>query len=114
MDPADVIYIGAGRHVVAIDATDGRELWRTKLPKSGDLVTLVVRDVDLLAGSGGRMYCLSRMTGQLLWQNDLPHLGYGSVIIAAPGFATPQAQVAAEHQAAQARAASAASGAAYR
>lgn len=31
---SDVVYIGVGSHVVAVQATSGEELWRTKLKSS--------------------------------------------------------------------------------
>lgn len=81
--PRDRIFIGAGGHVVALEASTGREVWRTKLKGSG-FVTAGLLGERLLAATGGRLYALDPVTGAILWENPLKGLGFGLVSI--PGI----------------------------
>ncbi|MBL8761787.1 MAG: PQQ-binding-like beta-propeller repeat protein [Phycisphaerae bacterium] len=74
--PAEPLYIGTNHHVAAIDTANGSELWRTKLPDSMGIVTILVRGEVLFAGSGGHLYALDRFTGRILWHNGLKGLGH--------------------------------------
>lgn len=74
----DVIHIGVGSHVVAVQASSGEELWRTKL-KSASYVTLH-REGDLVfAGASGELFCLDAASGEIRWHNKLKGLGLGLV-----------------------------------
>lgn len=75
---SEVIHIGVGSHVVAIQTSSGEELWRTKL-KGTSYVTLH-RDGDLIfAGASGELWCLDASNGEIRWHNKLKGLGLGLV-----------------------------------
>jgi outer membrane protein assembly factor BamB len=109
----DRIYLGISKYVVCIDRRNGGEYWRTEI-KRGDPVTLVVSGDLIIACAGGRLTGLTKIDGTVVWENDLPGLGYGRCIIATePGNESQQAQVvAASAAAAAAQSASASSSAA--
>jgi PQQ-dependent dehydrogenase (methanol/ethanol family) len=74
-----VIYNALDNTTVAVDATTGRQIWRTKLgdPRTGQTMTmapLVVRDKVLVGNSGGELgvrgwiAALDLNTGALVWK----------------------------------------------
>ena len=75
-DRLDVVFIGIGHNIVAIDTATGEERWRTKL-KRGSYVTIHVTQDAVFAGAGGELFCLDPATGALRWKNRLPGLGMG-------------------------------------
>ena len=75
---SDVVYVGVGSHIVAIHATSGEELWRTKL-KTSTFVTVAMEGDKLYAGAGGELFCLEPSSGQIVWHNKLKGLGLGIV-----------------------------------
>ncbi len=75
---ADLLHIGVGGHVVAIDPRTGDEVWRMKL-KTSATVTIHRVGARLFAGANGELYCLDAATGNPLWHNKLPGLGLGIV-----------------------------------
>lgn len=75
---SDVVYIGIGSHVVAIQSTSGEELWRTKLAHS-TIVTISLEGDKLYAGAGGELFCLEPSSGSIVWQNQLKGLGLGII-----------------------------------
>lgn len=75
------IYIGVHSFVVCIDRTSGKEIWRTKLKRS-HVLSVVLSDEIVIAHSGGNLFGLRADTGEILWKNDLPGLGYGYCTIA--------------------------------
>jgi len=81
MSSEDVIYLGVGRHVVAVSTREGVELWRCKLPSSS-LLTLLVRDDAVYAGAAGKLFCLDPRTGEIRWRNPLKGLGTGVILFA--------------------------------
>ncbi len=78
------LFVAIKNTVVRIRKTDGTEVWRTNLPRrTSQLVTLAVEPDGLYASSGGELYRLDPDTGSILWTNELPKLGRGTVLIAA-------------------------------
>jgi len=82
------LIIGSNGFVAAIDLTDGRELWRTKL-ESGVFAATNSQDVSVLvqggfvfAGSRGNLFCLDVESGSILWNNELKGMGYNDVSLA--------------------------------
>ena len=75
------LYIGARGSVIAVDRNTGDTL-RTSELKGGEFVDVMIVDGDLFAASKGRLYRLDPVTGDVLWRNDLPGLGWGIVSIA--------------------------------
>ena len=81
-DPKPV-YVGIHGTVLALDRSNGQELWRTPL-KGGDFVNLVLDGPDLYATARGELFCLDPATGRVRWNNRLKGMGYGFVTIATP------------------------------
>ncbi len=81
-----LLYVGTNRFVAAIDPGTGEERWRTKLPHgSGTVVTLVIKGRNLFVGHAGHAYCLDKRSGEIVWENGLPKMGYHSVLMAMEG-----------------------------
>ncbi|MBL0171789.1 MAG: PQQ-binding-like beta-propeller repeat protein [Gemmatimonadaceae bacterium] len=94
------LYIGIGSHVVALDATSGEEIWRTKI-KSSSFVTVCVIDSAVYAGAGGELFCLNARSGETVWTNKLKGLGHGLIAFAgADASAAASAQMMQASQAA--------------
>ncbi|MCU0646507.1 MAG: PQQ-like beta-propeller repeat protein [Gemmatimonadaceae bacterium] len=92
----DLLYIGVGSHIVAINTADGTEVWRTKL-KATAYVTLYHSNGRLYAGAAGELFCVDAQSGAILWHNKLKGLGTGLVSF---GSATPEASSASANAAA--------------
>ena len=94
---ADLLYIGTGKHVVALDPVSGAEVWRAVLEKGSttNVLSLLVRGEDLYVGRGGYVWCFNRLTGQKLWENGLKGMGFGFVSLAVEGAETQLAELAA-------------------
>jgi outer membrane protein assembly factor BamB len=97
--PRDRIFIGAKGHVVGLEASTGRELWRTKLRGMGFVTTGVAED-RVIAATGGHIYGLDPATGAILWHNTLKGLGLGLISLAGldGGSAFEAAAIKTEHQ----------------
>jgi len=78
----DPIYIGIKGAVLALDRDSGQIVWRTEL-KGTDFVNVMVEGGDLFAASRGELYRLNPATGDIMWRNTLPGLGWGIVTAAA-------------------------------
>jgi outer membrane protein assembly factor BamB len=102
----DRFHIGLGGHVVAIDASTGEEIWRTKL-KGSTYTTIKVIGDRVYGGSNGELFCLDAGSGEILWHNKLKGLGLGIVAFGS----TPDEAAMAAAIAAQQASAAAASGA---
>ena len=80
-DKRQLLFIGASGKVLALDASNGTEIWRTKLKGSGTV--LLHRDTTrLYATVSGELFCLDPDTGGTLWHNKLKGLGLGIVSMA--------------------------------
>jgi outer membrane protein assembly factor BamB len=99
----DLIYIGIKGAVLALDRDSGQIVWRTEL-KGTDFVNVMVERGDLFAASRGELYRLNPATGDIMWRNTLPGLGWGLVTVAGGA----QAPAAAEKKRRDAAAAAAA------
>lgn len=105
----DLIHVGIGNQIAALDSFDGTEVWRTKLPRHGhgSFVSLTLRDGRLYAGLFGVVYCLDALTGTLLWTNSMKGTGYGLVSFAdVPAGSLASAQIGTDAAAATTAAAS--------
>jgi hypothetical protein len=89
-DPLAVLYVGAGKHVAAIDVTTGQELWRTKLPEGAGAVCVMFSQGCLFASGMGHVYRLAPEDGRILWHNGLKGMGMGLVTMAVEGLDTQQ------------------------
>ena len=100
----DIAFLGVRGHVLAINKETGEVVWKTYLTNSlgGSFVTLATDGVYVFAHTGGNLFCLTASTGELLWRNDLPGLGYGLASICATiGPSDSQPPLPAELQKAQ-------------
>jgi outer membrane protein assembly factor BamB len=109
---ADLVFVGSGRTVSALDRHTGRPVWRMKLPRFfGGTLTLLAHEGDLFVGRGGYLYCLEAATGQVRWERGVAS-GSGLVFMAIPGATAGSHQsgaaAALQQQQQQARAAAAA------
>ena len=80
-EPKDQLYAGIHNSVVAIDARDGTEVWRTKLGGMS-LVNVFWDGEGLYASAKGEVSRLDPRDGQVLWNSPLKGLGTGSVMLA--------------------------------
>ncbi len=92
------VYIGMAGHVTCIDKSTGNEVWRTKLKKGSSLTNLVKEGNQIIAYSGGHLFSLNALTGDLQWENELKGLGYSYCIIAGSEQATGASASAASAQ----------------
>jgi outer membrane protein assembly factor BamB len=92
------LYIGLGRHVVAIDRATGAEIWRCRL-RSTSYLTITVEPEAIYAGANGELYCIDPATGSIRWHNRLAGLGMSIVAFGSSG-ATVNAAAAQAAQAA--------------
>lgn len=77
----DKLFLGINNHVVCLNKTTGKQLWKTKLRSS--TITNVYYEADnIFAYSGGHLFCLAASSGTIVWENPLRGLGYGTCIIA--------------------------------
>ena len=90
---SQVLFIGIGGQVVAIDPATGTEIWRRKL-KSQTYVTVAFDGHSLFAGCGGELYGLDPATGEIRWHNKLPRLGTGLISFGG----TAESVLSASHQ----------------
>ena len=81
MKTTDLVFVGIGRSVVALNRTTGEQVWATRL-KGYDFVNVVLDGERILASACGEIYCLDPLTGHLLWHNRLKGFGMGLVTIA--------------------------------
>jgi outer membrane protein assembly factor BamB len=93
------LFIGIGSHVVAIQPSDGREIWRSKL-KTSSFVTVFADGDTVYAGAGGELFCLDGTTGAIRWRNKLRGLGNGLVSFAGASSVAAAAALAAVEAAA--------------
>jgi outer membrane protein assembly factor BamB len=77
-----VVYVGG--HVHAIYPETGHTAWSTRLPKAykASTGTVLIEGDIIVAGVGGRVYCLDLSDGRILWINQMPGLGLGMVSMA--------------------------------
>ena len=85
------VFMGCGSGVYCFDGESGAPLWRTALPKVGDLSpivnhTLLVAEGKVFAGdyNSGILYGLDEDSGEIVWRYDF---GEGTSIQGAPAYA---------------------------
>lgn len=105
MDPKNILVVGVKGSLTAFEKTSGRRLWSTKL-KSGDFVSVLADESRVYAHTGGEMFCLNLFSGERIWADNLPGLGYGLATLAIPGMGATTAPAAAEKYRQDAQAAS--------
>lgn len=76
------VYVGMAGHIACIDKSTGNEVWRTKIKKGSSLTNLIKEGNQIIAYSGGHLFALNALTGDIQWENELKGLGYSYCIIA--------------------------------
>ena len=71
------LFVGIHNSVVAMDPSDGSELWRSKL--GGGFVSVMWDGTQLFASAKGQVFCLDPRDGAILWNSPLKGLGMGLV-----------------------------------
>lgn len=103
-----LIFAGIRGTVLALERSNGTEVWRTKLGGS-HFVNVVVDGDAVYASTQGKLFCLSTANGTIRWQNQLKGLGMGLVTIGVAGQSSlPAARAQMEADAAASAAAAAA------
>ena len=82
MKTSDLVFIGIGGRVVALNRATGDQVWATPL-KGGDFVNVVLQNGVVFASCDGEVFCLDPLTGNRLWHNPLKGFGTGLATIAA-------------------------------
>ncbi|KAJ1561193.1 hypothetical protein HK405_004644, partial [Cladochytrium tenue] len=84
-DPADLLFVGADGHLVAIDKVSGVPVWSTRAPgliySAPTLLPHPPRGL-LLVGCGRRVLALRATDGAQAWSTSLAGAGLGSVSLA--------------------------------
>jgi outer membrane protein assembly factor BamB len=70
VDNGQVIAIGAGGRMVAMELVSGQRMWENNLP--GLSTPAVAGDWIFVVASDGRLVCLARATGKVRWITQLP------------------------------------------
>ena len=81
MANSSLVFVGVKGAVIALDKSNGSELWRAKLGGS-DFVNLVLEDDRVYATTRGQVFCMSATSGEILWNNPLKGMGLGLVTLA--------------------------------
>ncbi len=109
MNTSELVFVGIGGSVVALNRATGALLWATRL-KRYDFVNVVVEEDNILATCQGEIFCLDKITGNVQWHNPLKGYGTGLATIATERSArnSPAALMAEKHNRDQTAAAAAA------
>jgi outer membrane protein assembly factor BamB len=71
----ELIFVGLNGYAVALHRDTGEIVWSNNELKSG-YVTLLLDGDRLVVSTGGYLFCLDPLTGNLLWNNEMT--GYGA------------------------------------
>lgn len=93
MNATEILYIGVNGRVIALNKYDGTKIWQTDLRRSfhysgNSYVAVLVDGERVYAHTYGELFCLDGRTGEQLWTNRLPGLGYELATIAVAGIST--------------------------
>jgi len=81
MKISELVFVGIGRSVVALNRATGEQVWATRL-KGYDFVNVVLDGGKIFASTCGEIFCLDPFTGDVLWHNPLKGFGTGLATIA--------------------------------
>ena len=93
MKSSELVYIGIRGSVVALNRSNGGQVWVTRL-KGYDFANVVLDGDKLFVTAHGEIFCLDPLSGGILWHNKLTGFGIGLATIATGN--TNQASVFAE------------------
>jgi outer membrane protein assembly factor BamB len=81
----DTAFIGVQGRVLALKKENGEVLWTTQLGAGfGDsFVSLASDGTFVFAHTRGQLFCLDASSGDILWNNELTGLGFGTASICA-------------------------------
>lgn len=76
------LVVGLGGRVLAVDPLSGAEVWRNEMLHGGlEYVSIAVSDERVIASaSAGRIFCMSRDTGETIWSEKTTGIGRASLI----------------------------------
>lgn len=96
-----LIFVGLNGYALALNRDSGEIVWSNNKLESGP-VTLLLDGDRLIASTGGYIFCLDPLTGEVRWNNPLT--GYGLAAPAALVSARGQSPhvLASQHQASDA------------
>ena len=98
MKTTELVFVGIGRSVVALNRATGEQVWATRI-KGYDFVNVVLDGGSIFATCCGEIFCLDPLTGKVLWHNPLKGFGTGLASIATEnGARSGLAAVLAEKQ----------------
>lgn len=81
MDISNMVFVGFGKYVVALDRDTGAKIWAWKSPKGMAYAAVLLDGDRLIVSVMGYTFCLEPLTGRVLWENDLEGLGTGVACI---------------------------------
>ena len=81
MKTSELVFVGIGRSVVALNRATGEQVWATRL-KGYDFVNVLLDGGRIFATCCGEIFCLDPLTGDVLWHNRLKGFGTGLATIA--------------------------------
>jgi outer membrane protein assembly factor BamB len=90
MDSKNILVVGLKGTLVAFEKNSGRRLWSTKLKSSmsSEFVSVLVDDELVYAHTGGEIFCVDLFSGNGVWSDQLPGMGYGIASLALSGMST--------------------------
>jgi outer membrane protein assembly factor BamB len=103
----EMVFVGLNGQVVALDRDSGRVRWKWQSPKGGGYMTLLPDRDRLVVSAGGYIYCLDPATGKQIWNNPLTGFGCGVASLTTLHKRTPDSDIGAAAQAAEAQQAAA-------
>jgi len=80
MKTSQLVFIGIGKSVVALNRGTGEQVWATRL-KGYDFVNVLLDGGRVFATACGEIFCLDPLTGDVLWHNPLKGFGTGLATI---------------------------------
>jgi len=81
MKTSELVFVGIGKSVVALNRSTGEQVWVARL-KGQDFVNVLLDGGRVFATSCGEIFCLDPLTGSVLWHNPLKGFGIGLAVIA--------------------------------
>lgn len=82
MKSSELVYVGIRGSVVALNRSNGEQVWATRL-KGYDFTNIVLDGGKLFASAYGEVFCLDPYSGRIVWHNKLKGFGVGIAAIAA-------------------------------
>ena len=81
MKTSELVFVGIGKSVVALNRATGEQVWATRL-KGYDFVNVALDGGRVFATCCGEIFCLDPLAGDVLWHNRLKGFGTGLATIA--------------------------------